>query len=228
MTPEAEIVEKVRKLLRLAQSANPHEAALAMERAMSVAAKHRIDVAALDLDPEIERILHERFPVGERISYIAKLTLNVVVAFFNVEVIVARPEAIFVGTATDVAIAQYVHGFLSGTCRRALMEFERSRRRKPSESRRKNFCAGFIYGVRHQLDQARQKLAVEDSKYALVLTSQQKRREAYAAGLFPKTRALDRPKTRRNHNAVMTGFSRGLETSIRTPLTGRETILALA
>ena len=144
------------------------------------------------------------------------------------EVIVSKPEAIFIGTATDVAVAHYVHGFLSGACRRALADFERAKKRQPSLSRRQNFCAGFIYGVRHQLDQARDKIAVEDSKNALVLMGEQQRRKAYADELVPKTRDLvGRRKVRRNQTAVMAGFSRGMDTSIRTPLTGHKTVLSL-
>ena len=227
MSTENEIIEKVRKLLRLAQSANPHEAGLALERAMRLAARHKIDVAGLDLDPEIERIIHQRFPVGQRLSYIAKLTLNVVVAFFHVEVVVAKPDAVFVGTATDVAIAHYVHGFLSGACRRALDEFEKSKRRKPSLSRRQNFIAGWIYGVRYQLGEARQAVELEDSKFALAVAEQSRRREEYASSLFPKTRDLAKRKVRRNQSTVMAGFAAGRETTIRTPLNPAPEVLRL-
>ena len=226
---ESDIIEKVRKLLRLAQSANQHEAALAMEAALRLAAKHKLDVAGLDLDPEIDEVLHRRFRVGERLTYINKLTLNVVVEFYHVEIVVSRPDAVFVGTATDVAIAHYVHGFLSAACLRALLEFEKSKKRRPSLTRRRNYCAGFIWGVRRQLGEARAAVELEDSKFAIVVAGEKKRREEYMSQLHPDstTKPLAERKVRRHWTAAMAGFQRGQQTSIRTPLNGGRSILQL-
>lgn len=223
------IIDKVRKLLRLSKSANEHEAKLALEHALRLASRHKIDVAALELDPEIEKIIHERFRVGRNLSYITKLVLNVVVAFFHVEIVVDRPEAVFVGTVTDVAIAYYVLGYLSQACANALREFEGkgSRKRRPSVSRRQNYIAGFIWGVRHRLSAARASMELEDSKFALVLATGRDRRKAYADRLMPNTREEAGTKPRRNWSAAMEGWQRGKDTVIRTPLEGGKTTLLL-
>ncbi len=215
MKPDDAILEKIRKLLRLGQSANAHEAGLALEHAFRLAAQHKIDVATLDLDPDVERIVHERFPVGHRLSYISKLTLDVVAAFFHVEIVVDRPAVIFAGTQTDITIAHYVFGFLTGTCARELRRFEKSKRRRPSLSRRQNFIAGFIYGVRHQLRGAKQDLELADSTTALAVADGRRRRQEYMAELVPNTKAIAHPDPRRNKSALIVGFDIGRETPIR-------------
>jgi hypothetical protein len=229
MTPSEDIIDKIRKLLRLAQGAtNSHEAGLALERALQLAARHKIDVAGLDLDPEIERIIHERFPIGERLSYISKLTLNVVVEFFHVDVCVRKPDVVFAGAATDVTIAYYIFGFLSGSCRRALSAFEKEKKRKPSQLRRQNFVAGWIRGIRAQLNRAQKEtLALEDNKFALALADHERRRRQYMDELIPHQHAIRTPPPRSVPTAAMAGFLEGRTTSIRTPLNPAPEVLRL-
>ena len=222
-----EIADRVRKLLRLAQSANQHEATLALEHAVRLAAKHKVDLASLELDPEYEKVIHDHFRIGARLTYITKLVLPIVRDFFHVELVVSRPNVVFAGTATDVAIASYVLGFLTQICARYLSEFEREKKRRPSLSRRQNFIAGFIYGIRAQLSKAAELLELADSQSALAIREQRERREDYMAQLFPKTAAVEVRKPRWSHSAVMAGFVRGRETSIRTPLTASQTQLRL-
>ena len=58
MSTPVEILEKLRKLLRLARSSNPHEAALAMAKAMALAAEHRIALDQVNPDHETPRFTH--------------------------------------------------------------------------------------------------------------------------------------------------------------------------
>src|SRR5687767_2279756 len=49
MPPTTEqVVERVRKLLALSSSSNPHEAALAAERALEIAQRHNLDLSRVD------------------------------------------------------------------------------------------------------------------------------------------------------------------------------------
>lgn len=60
--PPDAIVERIRKLLALATSSNPHEAALAAAHALALAQRHNLDLAALpNSDTEI---VEEAFDVG--------------------------------------------------------------------------------------------------------------------------------------------------------------------
>lgn len=57
MTKE-EVIERVKKLARLSESPNPHEAGLAMERARALLEKYRISQEDLDLDERDRTIIH--------------------------------------------------------------------------------------------------------------------------------------------------------------------------
>jgi hypothetical protein len=51
-TPLADIVEKVKKCLRLAERGTEHEKKVAMEKAASIAQNYRIDMTLLNLEDE--------------------------------------------------------------------------------------------------------------------------------------------------------------------------------
>lgn len=165
----SEVLDKIKKLLRLGQSSNPHEAALAIERAFEIASRHNIELASIDLDEEERRIVHEYHRVGCRLSLDRKLILGIVLNYFNVGVVMchARESVCFIGRPSDIEIAKYVFEFLVGACRDGLRRYQREQSRKLSRSKRENYIAGYVYGVRSQLREAKQQLQIEESKTAL-------------------------------------------------------------
>jgi hypothetical protein len=229
MNPE--IVEKIKKLLRLGQSGNPHEAELALSRAFELAARHRIDMSALDLDEESERLVHEYFHIGHRVTFLRQRVLNIVVKFFNVQVCITHPRVVLVGTSADIAIAWYVYEFLVAECSRWLRVYqarEKAQRLRVTKNKRDNFIQGFVYGIAKQLDQSLNRLILEDSKFAIVLAEQEKAREARISELFPETKKFGRDLSRRNPDALMSGYERGLATKINRPIerSGHQLLLA--
>jgi hypothetical protein len=221
----AEALEKIKKLLRLGRSSNPHEAGLALERAFALAARHRIDVSSLDLDEETERLVHEWFKIGLRLSFLQKRALNIVVHFFSVDVCYWRPRIVFVGTPSDIAIAWYVYEFLVQQGQQWLADFNRAEklaRRKVSKTKSQNFVQGFIYGISNQLRQREKKIVIEDSKTALVLAEQKRQREAKIDDLLPGNKPVKVALDRRNESALMRGFVRGEQTRINQPLGNKE------
>lgn len=56
MTPEDRILDRIKKLLRLSRSSNPHEAALALQRAMDLAQINGLRLASIDPDNEVAGI----------------------------------------------------------------------------------------------------------------------------------------------------------------------------
>ncbi len=210
------LVEKIKKLLRLGQSSNQHEAELALQRAFELASRHKIDLAGIDIDEETKKILHEHFRVGARFSLIRKLTLTIVQRFFNVRVIVATPNLIFVGTEMDIQIATYVHGFLTSACSRSLRQFEAAERRKLSKTKRTGFIAGFMYGVATKLDHAKERLAIDDTKTALIQL-EAKKRDDYVDENF-QTESYKIEKGRPNASAMMAGFHTGKNLEINPAL----------
>lgn len=219
---EEPAIDKIKKLLRLGRSANRHEAELAMQRAFELAEKHRIDVEQLDLDEREAAVVHEWFKVGQRISFLKKRALAVVMRFFHVNVCLSTPEVVFVGRATDIAIAHYVFEFLVRTATRLLRAFEsgeRAQRRKVNHAKRTNYIHGFIYGIVEKLDGAKQTMPLTDSQSAIVV-AEDRAREDYLKELIPNQRTKRIEGSRRNKTALMAGYHDGKKTSIHQPIAG--------
>lgn len=142
------ILEKIRKLLRLGQSPNPNEAALALSRAFELARKHQIDLESVNLDDEeIERYL---LRIGARLQFERKLILNLVKRFFRVKIIACLPNVAFIGRQTDIAIAHYVHDYLLRALRAGVRDYQAEVRRKLSRTRAAEFYPGV--GLRRRLE----------------------------------------------------------------------------
>lgn len=124
-------VDKIKKLLRLARckAASPAEAAQALNRALQLIEHHRIDIAALDLDEDTERIVCEHIHVGDRLSLIKRLVNGILLNYFHVRTCIDRPRLTVIGYENDVSIARYVFDFLVGACTRALRDYAQSERK---------------------------------------------------------------------------------------------------
>lgn len=215
-------IELIKKLLRLAKSSNPNEAALALERAMELAAEHKVDVAKLDLDAEQEKLVADYMHVGERLAHERKLILSILQNFFNVDVCVAYPKVTFVGTRSDITVAIYVHDFLLRVLRKALSEFkakERQAKRKWTTAKRQGFVSGWIYGIFNQLDNS-ERARLQGHETALAAKTAKESREEFMSSLYPSRRLVKTKEKSRNSNALANGFRAGSSVRIRQPLEG--------
>jgi hypothetical protein len=226
MSSELTIVERVKKLLRLARdkAAAQAEAAQALNRALELIRQHEIDVAALDLDEPTERLVCERVHVGWSISFIKRRVNTILLTYFKVRTIWDRPNLAIVGFESDVTIAGYVFHFLVRACSEALKEYvqgERKARRKVTTRKKQGFIQGWIYGVASNLIQPDQpRSEIDDSNTALVLAAKQKAVERHFADLFPNAVHSKPPKASLNKTSLWSGYLRGKETTITTPLEG--------
>jgi DNA-binding PucR family transcriptional regulator len=224
----SELLERIKKLLRLSESENPHEAALAMARAMELADRHNLDLSSLDTDDDVAHIIHRWFPLGSRISDEMRLAVGIVQRYFNVSTCFDRAIAgikeasvIFVGSETDIVIADYVAHFLVESCRRSAKKFEtteKSERRIMSRNKRINFRAGFFYGISDQLEGRRKALFLEDRKFAIILRDQSQVREDELKNVVGETVAMPPRKYRRVYSAMEHGFHEGKNIQINAGL----------
>lgn len=180
---------------------------------------------------ESERIMHEWFHVGARVSYLRQRAIGIVMTFFHVDACISRPRVVFVGSETDVAIANYVYAFIVAQGQRQLRHYEGAQKkfgRRMTPKKRRGFVQGFIYGISLQLTERRKANVIEDSRTAIVLAEKQKQREDYMADLMPSAKPIVRREQKGNSSALWDGFQAGKSTTINKPLTGtREAQLAL-
>lgn len=226
------IIEKIRSLLRLAKSDNAHEANLAMQRAMEIAAKHCIDLAAISPDDDLNKLISDHLDLPDRLSYEWKEALSTAHQYFNVHVTVLvgffDKRARIVGTQLDIELASYVVTFLVRACRQCLAKFkaeEIKRRRKITTDKTRNFIKGFFWGIRATLRSQQEATSEQHTGYQLMLDNGRTAREnaakafSSASGMGPAT-TITMPESRENRRASWSGFLNGQKTQIQPGLRG--------
>jgi len=232
MDAPPDIIDRIKKLLRLARSSNPHEADLALQKALTLARQYHVDVGGLNPDQAEKSnvITHQETDPFARIGYEKRYAAAIAQRFFNVSAIVRATILVidcwpregrrvsFVGTEVDVQIALYVYVFL---VRR--FAFCWSHHRGRSRNRRA-FAYGMFQGICSKLKEAEP--PEEPHAPGLIVAA----RDAYIAVVFGKTRTMkDRTPDRIAQAAAWAGYVQGRQTEIRKPLDRpREDSLLLA
>lgn len=227
-----QLLEKIKKLLRLASSSNQHEAALAMSRAMALADRANLDLSSLREDDDVGEIVQRWIPTGARLAREKQLALGIVQTFFSVHPVMFKSKSavVFIGTDADIVIAEYVFEYLTRASRRCLAAYEveeKRCRRKTTPGKRVNFLAGFFYAISNTLRHQRAEILLEDQKFALVLSSQEKAREQYVGEQLGPTKAVVLRKSRRNRDALESGWRDGKNTSLNPALPTKRAVLLL-
>lgn len=124
MTKE-ELIDKIKKLLALADSSNPNEAAVALSRAQKLMERYNIESVDLKIENDITESIIEPIKVLNHKHYVAVL-VNIIRKAFGVEAIVrtrnSKIEAVtFIGSDSILESCKYIFVLLS---RSALIAIE--------------------------------------------------------------------------------------------------------
>lgn len=152
------MLERVAKLLALAESPNEHEAQAAMAAAQRLMLKHNIENVTRR-NGAVYSYRHLGKPSG-RVAEHERILAAIIGDHFFVEVIwvpVWRPlegkrgsVLEICGTLENLELAEYVHGFLLQTSERMWRDYRRARRLGANAERR-TFIAGVMAGFRDKL-----------------------------------------------------------------------------
>jgi hypothetical protein len=170
-SPQAEhspVLERIAKLLALAESPNEHEAQAAMSAAQRLMLKHNIE-AAIGGASVAHCFRHIGKPTG-RVSEHERRLAMILDEHFFVQVIwvpvwrvaeAKRGSVLEVcGTSDNVELAAYVYDFLMYTAD-ALYREDRKRRGDRSHAARRKFMAGVMSGFHERLNRERQRSEAE-------------------------------------------------------------------
>jgi hypothetical protein len=162
------LLDRVAKLLALAESQNEHEAQAAMSAAQRLMLKYNLE-ALLDHRRSIYDFQHLGQPSG-RIGESQRLLAAILSEHFFVEVIwvpVWRPlegkrgSVLEVcGSAENLELAAYVHAFVNHTGERLFREYQAAGRGRTARERER-FLAGLMAGFREKLDAEKKKSRAE-------------------------------------------------------------------
>ena len=220
------IIEKIKKLLRMKRGGTAGEIENALAMAAELARKHGIDLDAVDPEaPEAKPISHLDAVTAARLQDECKYAALVCQNFFNVTALITDCpvvsskrrvrdfKIIFIGTASDQAIALYIFGFLVGHFRRAW-----NGRANKRIKQRSAFLNYMYRGLCQKLDEQRAK---EVGGVGLIRLDQQvARRDDYMKNNFGETKTQDMKCDSDAKAAQYAGFIAGRKTEIRSGLDG--------
>jgi hypothetical protein len=156
---ETHVLERIAKLLALAESANQHEASAAMSAAQRLMLKHNLDAVLLGKS-RVYGHKHLGRPSG-RVPESERLLAGILADHFFVEVIWVpvwrvlegkRGSVLEVcGSRENLELAEYVHAFVSETGERLFREYRRQSGKRLARDRHR-FLAGLVAGFRERLE----------------------------------------------------------------------------
>ncbi len=156
-------IEKIRKCLSLAESANEHEAAAAMRQARKLMEKYGLT----DAGSEFFQLSDEEIKSGfKRMPLWYSALLSCIARAFGCSAYEGYKKAIFVGPAAGAEIASYAMDVVLRTLADRKKEFLKSqniRLASPAKKREMGaaFAEGFVIGVRKVVDGFAEKLSPE-------------------------------------------------------------------
>lgn len=213
---QKEILDKIRKLLRLAESDNQHEAELAYANAQKLITKYNIDKSMLE-EQEDELIEVITFFKFRNLQLIHHLTYQLLEAFYNVKGYVfhnklsayrgqVNQEMKFIGTKMDLDMAKYASDFFRFALDTAFAEWQEET--DCPNSHRNDFYLGMFEGITGKMQAA--KMQEEEAN----LTTEE-RRSRYAIVIQKKSDAIDEFMRKLGSTKQPTNFHAGISLEAR-------------
>jgi hypothetical protein len=205
---------KIRKLMALADSTNPHEAEAAMARAQYLMAKHQLSSLSRDGQRQFLTVFAGRPALRHpRHSY---HLANLLTEFYFVQGIwvpafVVEKNKIgrvfeISGTRTHVQMAGYVHDFISRYIDAQWRSYNQTRRL--TAHRRTDFAVGVIEGFRNKLtSQLDAQRSLLDPQLPMHVNDPQL--AAHMRHVYPHTRNISRKPSRQDAEVVADGVRIG-------------------
>lgn len=196
-----EIINKLKKLLRLSESSNANEAEVAFVKARELAVRHDIELGKINAWGIQDENRYEKgdIDVGRRESVCGKFTGWILGKYFNVRLVYtgSRLEGkriVLVGKKSDIELAQYVYGFLNHTFMRKWHEYREKMGSVVTTRDRGSFLYGMYTGLCEKLDRREKEvraecLSGEDiNKYALMVINKKEELDNALGEFFPNLR----------------------------------------
>jgi len=213
MSSADQILDRIRKLLRMQRGGTPEEVATALRLAQKLADEHGIDLSSVRTDEQADRAVDaEATEPKSRLQWECIYASQIIQGHFNVRSIIWKRWTgtcvRIIGTKLDRQIALYVYHFLTGHFRREWKE-NRGRCRN-----RRAFMYGMLLGLDRKLRDQRKDLPT-DNPLAVAVQSKAAACDAWVeANCGPLQDVSIRPDS--NAQAAMTrGWKAGRRTEIR-------------
>ena len=227
------IVEKIKKLLRLSESSNQHEAESALSFAKELATRHEIDLYSIDAwkdQQETETFERVDIDAGQRLCVASDYVGSIIIQHFGTRVIyfgnrVSGRKIAFIGKKNEVEIAQFVYSFLSETMMRLWRQYQI--RNQIDTSHRTSWFMGFYNGLSAKLTAAKEKAESESfasldqdkvaevkNKYALVRVSNEEKLATVVKTHFNNLKNINKQRSVTDYKTYIHGQETGKTVNI--------------
>ena len=210
------ILEKVRRLLALSKSSNPHEAAAAAAKAQELLTRHKLAMADVP-DKDREEYTRRFLDTANSAQWISSLVNMVGRAHYCRVVSHRNGIYAFIGRPSDIKIALYVYAYLAREIIRladdAWKDFD-GYARSPREWKTA-FHHGAVKGVGDAFDAQRREHEAQPDTRSLIIVSDKALAEAKGRYYPQGTIAGRRVQRFDNAEAFQVGYRAGRDISIR-------------
>lgn len=247
-----EIIEKLKKLVRLGTSDNQNEAEQAMKRAQALAIEHRIDLAVIDAwdthckaEEKYEKGVVQS---GQRFSVCQRFVNWILNSHFNVGVILcggrfSGRNIAFIGKQSDIEYAKYLNEYLNETFMRLWHSYKNAN--NAPTSHRASYLLGLYRGLNEVLEKNAQaaKVAKIDSirlekggetaekvaqSFELSIVSDREKLQKAVGEFFPKLKRGGKFTVHARQDVIAKGMQDGASINVNRPLGGNRAIKQLA
>ena len=121
---QGRIIERIRKLLRLSESANPHEAALAAQRVQQMLSEHNLTMESIGRDAETDKARQVNRKTRKELEKWAHALASHTANAFDCQYFhdPNTGETSFVGVGVDPEVCGWMYGYLYKTLLRLASE----------------------------------------------------------------------------------------------------------
>ncbi len=215
---KSEILDKIKKLLRMKSGGTAAEVETALNLAKKLADKYNIDLTAVNENQHREPITHSNLKTLSRLQIENKYSALIIKSFFNVNVIISTDftgkRIVFVGRESDIEIAKYTYEFL---VRHFRNEWRTKRGRLKN---RQSFMKGLYIGLYDKLIRSEHSQIQTEG---IVLVNNSHERDKYLENQFGKLEQNKVEPDRESKAALNRGFKSGIETNLHKGISKPQT-----
>lgn len=226
------MLEKVQKLLALAESSNENEALLAMNRVRELYAKHNLEQLSQKTDSDIVHII---LTTGsKRIESYEQQIVGILVGHFFVQILAGPLYDVpsgechraleIIGTRENAMMAEYVFHFLKQQVESLIKSAEKAQGKKFGRLEKKSYRMGILRGFAEKLKSAEKsgrESAAKDNLIGRALVAFEKDQvlDDYVSHIYPRIRRGFGRSYTIDTNAYSAGQSAGKSISLNRPVT---------
>jgi hypothetical protein len=231
MKSESEILEKIRKLLRLAdrsRGATENEAKVALTKAQELMTRHNIDSALLRMERGESgggsfKVDRGNLDLPKTLNPADLMILSLLQVHFNVKTILmsgGRGTAVdIIGAPADIDFAIFAFNYLRQTFFRCWNEFKRTHANPDKASYYRGLRDGLNAELKAAKDRTEQSYAADQRQaYGLVVVDQEAAITRYVADHYGKLRNRNQRRRNLHSGSYAAGETKGRTIQINRPL----------